>query len=75
MTNAETLCGFCPPNNRPNIANTTIQVASGHEYPICTDCLMDFHESLYNEWLSQSIAEDLSDPSFNSHPAAMGRMP
>lgn len=56
------LCGFCPGSkleqSGPNEADTTIKVASGYEFPICTDCLMDFHESLYNDWLAQQNRDD-----------------
>ncbi len=61
MEAAKPLCGFCPISKvsryGPNEADTTISVASGCEFPICTDCLMDFHESLYNDWLAHQDNE------------------
>ncbi len=65
MTDAQ-VCGFCPISHveryGPNTADTTIAVASGHEFPICTDCLMHFHESLYNDWLAQQQPSMGNDP-------------
>lgn len=72
-----TLCRFCRGEDGPNEATQMVLTPAGDAtLPVCDACLVELEEQAYNDWLAgHGPDEDMSDPAYNSHPAAMGRIP
>lgn len=62
-----TLCRFCPPEDGPNKAVTTITTADGHDLPACVTCYKEYQEQAYDNWCAEQDEErDMRDSNLDA---------